>query len=148
MRQLVFLAPDDIRARFHGLNVHHLTRQAAAMRPRPGHQVDYVTLFTLRELGRRVLGLEDEIGRLDTLLEPIVAAHAWDLLSLYGCGTFVAATLSVTAGDRPATDPLRSGVGAPVRHGASPGRVGQDQRPVRLNRSGNRQPTRRCTASC
>ena len=65
MRHLVYVAPDDIRARFQGLNVHHLTRQAAAMRPRPGHQVDYVTLFTLRELGRRAVGLEDEIDRLD-----------------------------------------------------------------------------------
>ena len=137
MRQLVFLAPDEVRARFHGLNVHHLTRQAAGMRPRPGHQVDYITLFTLRELGRRVLGLEDEIARLDILLEPIVVDHAWDLLSLYGCGTFAAATLSVAAGDRPPTDPLRSGVGSP---GAAPVPAGSGKTNgrMRLNRSGNR----------
>ena len=54
MRHLVFVAPDDIRARFHGLNVYHLTRQAAAMRPRPGNQVNYnITLMALRQLGRR-----------------------------------------------------------------------------------------------
>ena len=98
------------------------------MRPRPGHQVDYITLFTLRELGRRVLGLEDEIARLDILLEPIVVDHAWDLLSLYGCGTFAAATLSVAAGDRPQR--IRSEAAWAHLCGAAPvpGRVGQDQR--------------------
>ena len=138
MRQLVFLAPDDIRARFHGLNVHHLTRQAATMRPRPGHQVDYITLLTLRELGRRVLGLEDEIDRLDTLLEPIVVDHAWDLLSLYGCGTFAAATLSVAAGDRPQR--IRSeGAWAHLCGTAPvPASSGKTNGRMRLNRSGNR----------
>ncbi len=50
MRQMIYVAPDDIRAWFQGLIVAQLTRQTAAMRPRPGPQVDYVTLLTLREL--------------------------------------------------------------------------------------------------
>ena len=40
--------------------------QAAAMRPRPGHQVDYDTLYTLRELGRRAVSLDGENTRHDT----------------------------------------------------------------------------------
>ena len=138
MRQLVFVAPDDIRARFQGLSVTELTSQAAAMRPRPGHQVDYVTLYTLRELGRRAVSLDDENARLDTLLEPIVADHAPGLLALYGCGTYVAAVLSVTAGDRP--ERIRSEAAWAHMCGTAPipaasGKVFR----YRLNRGGNRQ---------
>jgi transposase len=92
----------------------------------------------LRELGRRALDLEDEINRLDALLEPIVVDHAPGLLALPGCGVFVASTLSVAAGDNPGR--IRSeaawahmcGV-APIP--ASSGKVFR----YRLNRGGNRQ---------
>lgn len=138
MRQLIFVAPDDIRARFQGLNVAQLTRQTAALRPRPGPQVDYVTRLTSRELGRRAGALDDEITRLDALLEPIVAAHAPDLLSVYGSGVFTTAVLCVTAGDRP--ERIRSEAAwahmcgtAPIP--ASSGKVFR----YRLNRGGNRQ---------
>jgi len=139
MRHLVFVAPDDIRARFHGLNVYNLTRQAAAMRPRPGNQVDYVTLMTLRELGRRALGLEDEIDRLDDLLEPIVADHAPGLLNMFGAGIFVAATLAVAAGDRP--DRIRNEAAWAHLCGVAPipASSGKTTGRYRLNRGGNRQ---------
>jgi len=138
MRHLVIVAPDDIRARFGGLNIYHLTRQSAAMRPRPGDQVGYVTLMTLRELGRRVRGLDEEVDRLDDLLEPIVADHAPGLLSLFGCGVFVAATLAVAAGDRPQR--IRSEAAWAHMCGVAPipvasGKVFRH----RLNRGGNRQ---------
>ncbi|MBA2305974.1 MAG: IS110 family transposase [Acidobacteria bacterium] len=139
MRHLVFAAPDDIRARFYGLNVYNLTRQAAAMRPRPADGVDYVTLYTLRELGRRVRLLEAEIDRFDELLQPIVAAHAPALLNVFGCGLFITATLCVAAGDQPGR--IRNeaawanlcGV-APIPAGS-----GKTNGRVRLNRGGNRQ---------
>ena len=139
IRQLVFVAPDDIRARFQGLNVHHLTRDTASMRPRPGRQVDYVTLYTLRELGRRALDLEDEISRLDALLEPIVVGHAPGLLALPGCGVFVASILSVTAGDNP--DRIHSEAAWAHMCGVAPipAGSGKTNGHVRLNRGGNRQ---------
>jgi len=139
MRHLVFVAPDDIRARFHELNVYHLTRQVAAMRPRPGNQVDYVTLMALRELGRRALGLEDEIGRLDDLLEPIVTDHAPGLLGVFGAGIFVAATLAVAAGDRP--DRIRNEAAWAHLCGVAPipASSGKTTGRYRLNRGGNRQ---------
>ena len=82
--------------------------------------------------------MEDEIARLDILLEPIVVDHAWDLLSLYGCGTFAAATLSVAAGDRPQR--IRSEAAWAHLCGAAPVPAGSGKTNgrMRLNRSGNR----------
>ena len=139
MRHLVYVAPDAIRARFQGLNVHHLTDTAAGLRPRPGNQVDYVTLFTLRELGRRARSLEAEIDRLDHLLEPIVTHHAADLLSLYGCGPFVAATLSVAAGDRPERIRTEAAWAHLCGTAPIPANSGKTTARYRLNRGGNRQ---------
>ncbi|HET7739024.1 MAG TPA: IS110 family transposase [Mycobacterium sp.] len=139
MRQLVFVAPDDIRARFYGLSVVELIHQTALMRPRPGDQVDYVTLLTLRELGRRARGLEDEIDRLDDLLKPIVTAHAPGLLALHGCGVFVASILAVTAGDHP--ERIRSEAAWAHMCGVAPipASSGKTTGRYRLNRGGNRQ---------
>lgn len=139
MRHLIFAAPDAIRARFYGLNIYHLTRVAAAMRPRPADGVDYVTLYTLRELGRRARLFDGEIDRLDALLKPIVTAHAPELLAVFGCGPFNTATLCIAAGDRP--ERIRTeaawanlcGV-APIPAGS-----GKTNGRVRLNRGGNRQ---------
>jgi transposase len=139
MRHLTYTAPDAIRARFVGLNPHRLIRDAAALRPRPGNQVSYVTLLTLRELGRRALALEAEIERADQLLAPMVEAHAPALLALPGCGVYAAATLSVTAGDRP--ERIRSEAAWAKMCGAAPipAGSGKTNGRYRLNRGGNRQ---------
>lgn len=139
MHHLVYVAPDRIRARFQDLNLHQLTVQGAALRPRAGDQVDYVTLIVLRELARRALGLEDDIARLDGLLEPIVTAHAPALLRLVGCGPYVAAVLSVTAGDRP--ERIRNEAAWAHMCGTAPIPAGSGKTDgrVRLNRGGNRQ---------
>jgi transposase len=139
MRHLVYTAPDAIRARFEGLSGHQLIGQSAAMRPRPGHQVDYTTLIVLRELARRALALEAEIDRTDGLLEPIVSAHAPALLAMQGCGVYAAATLSVTAGDRPGR--IRSEAAWAKLCGVAPipAGSGKTNGRHRLNRGGNRQ---------
>lgn len=140
MRHLVFTAPDAIRARFSGLNVAHLTHTTASLRPRASNDiVDYVTLMTLRELGRRAVALQAEIDRIDELLGPIVQTHAPGLLALPGCGVVVAATLSVTAGDRP--ERIRSEAAWAKMCGASPipAGSGKTNGRHRLNRGGNRQ---------
>jgi transposase len=141
MRHLCFCAPEPIRARFAGLTVLQLVRQAAGLRPRPrgdDADVDYITLLTLRSLARRVLGLADELDWIDDQLEPLVAGFAPRLLEVFGVGIDTAATLLVAAGDNPGrlrseaawahlcgVAPIPASSGKTVRH--------------RLNRGGDRQ---------
>ena len=139
IRQIVYVAPDAIRARFQGLSVAELTRQTATMRPRPGNQVDYVTLSTLRELGRRAVDIEAEIDRLDALLKPIVVDHAPGLLALHGCGVFVAAVLCVTAGDQPERIHSEAAWAHMCGTAPIPAGSGKTTGRYRLNRGGNRQ---------
>jgi transposase len=94
--------------------------------------------FALRELGRRVEFLDDQIGRLDDLIIPLVTARAPGLLSLYGVGPHTAALLLIAAGDHP--ERLRSEAAwahmcavAPI-----PASSGKTRR-HRLNRGGNRE---------
>ncbi|MBG7606070.1 MAG: transposase [Actinobacteria bacterium] len=64
IRHLVICAPDDIRARFEGLPSAALLNQTSSLRPRDhGDIVDYTTLITIRELGRRAKNLHDENAR-------------------------------------------------------------------------------------
>jgi transposase len=139
IRHLGFTASDELRERFRGVSRFHLGATAAALRPRAGSDpVTFATKTALAALGRRVVALDEEKGRLDALLAVIVAKTAPLLLELHGFGVDTAAALLVTAGDNP--DRLRSeaawahlcGV-APIP--ASSGKVTR----YRLNRGGDRQ---------
>jgi transposase len=109
IRALVATAPEDLRARFAGHSTAALVAEPPRYAPRPGDVVGYATRFSLRQLGRRAAWLHDQIGRLDTLLNPLVAERAPSLLALYGVGPDTAAILLVAAGDHP--DRLRSEAG-------------------------------------
>jgi transposase len=93
--------------------------------------------MAVRELGRRVEFLDEQLERLDELIVPLVKIQAPVLLTLFGVGPDTAALLLVAAGDNP--DRLRSeaawahlcGV-APIP--ASSGKVHRH----RLNRGGDR----------
>jgi transposase len=139
IRHLGFCAPDVLRDQLRDLPVSALAERVAALRPRPGRDVVmHGTKVALQILGRRVLALDDELARLDVLLEDLVAAAAPELLDLYGVGPDTAAILLVAAGDN--AERLKSeaawanlcGV-APLP--ASSGRTTRH----RLNRGGNRQ---------
>jgi transposase len=141
IRHLGFTASDELRERFRGVSRFHLGATAAALRPRAGSDpVTFATKTALAVLGRRVVALDEEKGRLDALLAELVAKTAPQLLELHGVGVGVdtAAALLLTAGDNP--DRLRSeaawahlcGV-APIP--ASSGKVTR----YRLNRGGDRQ---------
>ena len=139
IRHLGFCAPDALRDQLRDVPVAALAGRVAALRPRPGSDVvTHGTKTALQLLGRRVLALDDELARLDVLLEGLVNAAAPELLDLYGVGPDTAATLLVAAGDN--ADRLKSeaawanlcGV-APLP--ASSGRTTRH----RLNRGGNRQ---------
>jgi transposase len=137
-RALVLTGPDDLRARFTGHTAAALVAGLASLRPRPGSTVGYATRIALRELGRRAEFLDDQLGRLDELIIPLVTARAPALLALHGVGPDTAALLLIAAGDHP--ERLRSesswahlcGV-APIP--ASSGKVSRN----RLNRGGDRQ---------
>jgi transposase len=137
-RALIVTGPEDLRARFAAHATADLVTDLAALRPRPGAVVGYHTRIALRELGRRAQFLDAQLGRLDELIGPLVAARAPGLLGLHGVGPDTAALLLVAAGDHP--ERLRSesswahlcGV-APIP--ASSGKTSRH----RLNRGGNRE---------
>jgi transposase len=137
-RALIVTGPDELRGRFAGHSPAALVDAIAALRPRPGDVPGYAIRVALRELGRRAQFLDAQLGRLDELIGPLVAARAPGLLGLHGVGPDTAALLLVAAGDHP--ERLRSesswahlcGV-APIP--ASSGKTSRH----RLNRGGNRE---------
>jgi hypothetical protein len=83
LRALVAAAPSDL-----GLGLSHcstaaLIAETAALRPRPGHPVGYATRVVMRELGQQAAYFGEQIGRLDELLVPLVAAHAAGLFGVF-----------------------------------------------------------------
>jgi transposase len=137
-RALVLTGPDDLRARFARHGTAALVTGLASLRPRPGDVVGYATRVALRELGRRAQFLDDQLGRLDELIAPLVAARAPGLLALYGIGPNTGALLLIAAGDHPGR--LRSEAAWAHLCGAAPipassGKVARH----RLNPGGDRQ---------
>jgi transposase len=137
-RALILTGPDELRGRLAGKRAAALAEAIAALRPRPGDAAGYSLRVALRELGRRVQFLDDQVARLDELIVPLVTARAPGLLSLYGVGPDTAALLLIAAGDRPGR--LRSEAAwahmcavAPI-----PASSGKSRR-HRLNRGGNRE---------
>jgi transposase len=133
-RALVLTGPDDLRTRFAGHTPAALVAELASLRPRPGDVVGYATRIALRELGRRAQFLDDQLGRLDELLDPLVTARTPGLLALHGIGPDTAALLLVAAGDHPerlrseaawahlcAAAPIPASSGKTVRHRLNPG---------------------------
>jgi len=137
-RALILTGPGDLRARFAGHATAALVAGIAALRPRPGDVPGYATRIALRELGRRAQFLDAQLGRLDELIVPLVAARAPGLLGLHGIGPGTAALLLIAAGDHPQR--LRSEAAWAHLCGAAPvpassGKITRR----RLNRGGDRQ---------
>ncbi|MDQ3710181.1 MAG: IS110 family transposase [Actinomycetota bacterium] len=135
---LVTTAPHELRARLRGLSTAKLV--AAAAKFRTGETPDTVidaTRYALRELARRHQYLSEQIARLDTQLDRLVATTASELVARAGVGTHTAAALLVTAGDNPERL-LQEGSFAHLT-GAAPldASSGKQQR-HRLNRGGDR----------
>jgi transposase len=99
LRAVVATAPDALREPLRGLTRRRLVTTCAALRP--GAELDVVsaTKHALRELARRVQHLDEELGRLDGLLEPLVTKVAPELMALHAVGPETAGALLVTAGD-------------------------------------------------
>ena len=139
LRQLVFTAPEPIRIRFKDRYKRGLVREAANMRPRESSDpIVFTTNLVIRNLARRIKGLNNEMAEIDRMLTALIEDTAPSLLELYGVGVDTAASLLVAAGDNPdrlhnerswahlcGTTPLPASSGKTTRH--------------RLNRGGDRQ---------
>ena len=139
LRHLVFTAPEPIRTRFKDRYKTGLVTEAAKIRPRNGSDpVAFTTNVVIRDLARRIKGLNAEMNQIDQTVTELITDMAPSLLALYGVGPDTGASLLVAAGDNP--DRLHNegswahlcGV-TPIP--ASSGKVTR----WRLNRGGNRQ---------
>ena len=138
LHDLVVSAPEPLRAQVRSLAIEAVVSRAAGFRPGALSTPLAATKLAMRELARRWLALDAEIGRLDGVLDRLVAQAAPQLTALCGVGTDVAGALLVAAGDNPqrlrseasfarlcGVAPLTASSGKTVRH--------------RLHRSGDRQ---------
>jgi len=140
LRHLVFTAPEEIRVRFKDRYKTGLVTEAANMRPGKGSDpVTYTTNLVIRNLARRIRGLNTEMGEIDVMLAGLIAQTAPSLLELHGVGTDTAASLLVAAGD----NPERLGSEGSWAHlcGTTPlpANSGKVTNRYRLNRGGDRQ---------
>jgi transposase len=139
LRHLVFTAPEPIRVRFKDRYKTGLVTEAAKLRPRMGSDpVTFTTKVVIRDLARRIQGLNREMKQVDRALLALVGKTAPSLLELYGVGVDTAASLLVAAGDNP--DRLRSEASWAHLCGVTPipASSGKTVR-FRLNRGGDRQ---------
>jgi len=140
LRHLVFTAPEPIRVRFKDRYKTGLVTEAANMRPRKGSDpVTYTTNLVIRNLARRIRGLNTEMGEIDRMLTGLIALTAPSLLALYGLGTDTAASLLVTAGDNPERLGSESSWAHLCGTTPLPANSGKVTNRYRLNRGGDRQ---------
>lgn len=139
MKALIVSAPEELRTAVRNCSDKKLVTTCAAWRPDPARADEPATAtrLALRSLARRHQQLSQEIAELDTLITPLVAAAAPELLALNGVGPDIAGQLLVTAGDNP--ERLRSEAAFAMLCGAAPlpASSGRTQR-HRLNRGGDR----------
>jgi len=140
LRHLVFTAPEEIRVRFKDRYKTSLVSEAANMRPNQGSDpVIYTTYLMIRNLARRIRGLNNEMADIDRMLTDLLKQTAPGLFELHGAGTDTAASLLVTAGDNP--DRLGSEGSWAHLCGVTPlpANSGKVTTRFRLNRGGDRQ---------
>jgi transposase len=138
MRSIVATGPEELRSDMRDLPAAKLVERALGLRP--GGRLDPLnaTKIALRQLARRIKGLDTEIDAVSTLIEPLVAASAPELLACNGVGPDVAAALLIAAGDNP--ERLRSERSFAKLCGVAPldASSGKQQR-HRYSRAGDRQ---------
>jgi transposase len=101
MRALVVTGPESLRAAFRDTTIWQMVTAAARLRPGDPTTPTGATKFALRQLARRIQGLEEEIETLDAILAPLVRATAPDLMTRHGLGPNTVGALLVSAGDNP-----------------------------------------------
>jgi transposase len=101
MRALLLTGPEELREQFRGTTPWRMVRIAVRLRPGDPTTAVGATKYSLRLLARRVLELEAEMAALKSILRPLVASTAPELVSRHGVGTDTAGALLVAAGDNP-----------------------------------------------
>ena len=131
MRHLCFTAPEEIRRRFDDLSPITLVRTTAALKPRrsSGDIVRYTTLATLRELGRRALFVREQTKRLNAEMRPLIRAHSTRTVHRLRRRARHRSQTVDRRRRQPAPDPIRSGLGSPLRGRADHRIVSQDPTP-------------------
>ena len=138
LRSLVSTAPEELRARLRPLPTAEVVRLAARYRVADPATAVAATKLAMKELAVRVGQLDEQVDRLDAVLEPLVRKTCPKLVARVGVGPVTAAALLVAAGDNPerlhheaafsalcGSSPIEASSGRVVRH--------------RLNRGGDRQ---------
>jgi transposase len=137
LHALVVAAPDELRTRLRDLTTTKLAASAARFRSSTADSATTGTKIALREIAQRWQTLTDEIERLDSHLDQLVATTAPTLVARPGVGTDTAGALLVAAGDNPAR--LTNEAAFAALCGASPLDASSGlQRRHRLNRGGDR----------
>jgi transposase len=95
--------------------------------------------LAIATLGRRIVALEADAGRLDGVLDMLVRRRAPRLLEVYGVGTHTVAILLVAAGDNPHRLKSEAAFAHPCGVAPLPASSGKTQQRFRLNPGGNRQ---------
>jgi transposase len=140
IRHLGFTAPDELRERLRDVPTDRLAATAAGLRPTAGSDtVVYATKLAIATLGRRVVALETDAGRLDAVLDTLVRRRAPRLLEVYGVGIHTAAILLVAAGDNPHRLKNEAAFAHLCGVAPLPASSGKTQQRFRLNPGGNRQ---------
>jgi transposase len=131
LRALLVDGDDELRGRLRPLRKAHLAHACAQLVPATGLQL------ALASLGRRWLGLNEEITALDAAITTTVRRTAPKLLERHSVGVQTAAQLLITAGDNP--DRLHSEAAFAAMCGASPVQASSGKTIWhRLNRGGDR----------
>ena len=144
IRDVLITAPSELREHVESAGgTRHRVNRAGALRPdleRLGERLQ-AAKFTLRQLSRRVMMLDEEIAGVNTQLNHLVARCAPHLLESCGIGTQHAAQLLITAGQN--LDRLHSDSAFARLCGVAPVPVssGKTNR-MRLHRGGDRQANR------
>ena len=99
----------------------------------------HATKLAIATLGRRVVALDTDAGRLDGVLDTLVRRRAPSLLEVYGVGTHTAAILLVAAGDNPHRLHNEAAFAHLCGVAPLPASSGKTQQRFRLNPGGNRQ---------
>jgi len=141
LRALLVTAPEELRAKLHGLSTAKLVATAARFRQGDPKDLRAMTKLAMRSVARRHRRLSEEILELDEQIARLVSEAVPTLTSLRGVGTDTAASLLVAVGDNP--ERLKSEASFARLCGVAPvpASSGKTVR-YRLNRGGNRDANR------
>ncbi|MDC0602402.1 IS110 family transposase [Aliiglaciecola sp.] len=137
IRALLVTAPEKIREKCYVPSSYQCVKACEKLEAEPNNLVESSLISVVQLLAKRWQLLAAELRDIDKQLKVLTKEKAPTLIEQYGVGTYVAATLLVTAGDNP--DRLKNESSFAALCGVSPleASSGKTQR-HRLNRGGAR----------